>query len=78
MPLESREGERSKDNSWAGISVRVTKGPVRQKTSLKAMWDCVSRKQQVWRLHNSLYMRWILTIEVNKRVLVFSTEEEDK
>lgn len=31
-------GRHSKDNRWVGISVKVTKGPVRQKTSLKAGW----------------------------------------
>lgn len=30
-------GEQNKDNSGAGISVRVTKAPVRQKASLEAM-----------------------------------------
>ena len=37
----------NKDDSVAGISVRVTKAPVRQKTSLKAKWDYITGKQLV-------------------------------
>lgn len=35
MPLEFREGVQNKDNSGAGISVRVTKGTSQTKDLLK-------------------------------------------
>lgn len=63
LAVEFREGSKNNGNKGARFSVRVTKSPVRQKTSLLRLLDNITRKQLVTlSLSKIVCLYWFLAV----------------